>query len=206
MVNILSEKHIKQRRTTRMNGKVDLQERAKEAKRLILAGATWEQAGKIINCSSESLHKAARETWTKEEYNVVKKKAQENKRQLTKMSREHGKGRCVIVSETFSLIEMGEREIRKYGRDLFVPAFCVNELEQLAKFNDEAGKTLDVVIRKASIVPIEVEDTRSKKIIALCHKLYDEGFNVQLLVNSRGRELIKNLLPLRDTVLQIRII
>lgn len=182
---------------------VDKIQRGQKAVGLIYSGATWEQVARLMGFSVTHIREAVRESLTEKEYNMVRERAHQNKRRLVLISksRKFQKRQVASVSETFTLIEMGENAIRTLGENLYVPDFCIEELEKLSEFFREADTTLKAINSNKvnimmneddrSVVDVITMSKRSKKIVALCCKLYKEGYDVQLIINEKGKAIME---------------
>lgn len=167
-------------------------------------GATWEDLAEMFGLSIKTLQKYVRESYYREgDYKNLLKKARLNKaaKQMSEavLTQEIDE---VILVDTGFLMHAGVAWIMQQSLDIYIPAFCIRELEGLSKSHQEAEDLLTYYWSSRRIAPIDlygeeklweepvvpVRKPRIRGIVAVAVKLASLGKKVRLYTNSKPIE------------------
>ena len=108
--------------------------------------------------------------------------------------------------ETGYLIDTGMAGVLNESLDVYVPFFCINELEKMAKRYNTAEEVLNLFWSTYRMISVDLRDReelyeepnypvkdRSKGVVALCVELDSLGYRVRLKTNSREIEDLAHL-------------
>lgn len=188
---------------------------ANKAINMINGGASWEQVCKNLYFCKSYIQKIIKGTYkTEKDYNNLLAKAKANKKAIDEASRviidtesdsEEDEVKEVIVVETGYLMKKGVEGITGENLDIFIPHFCIRELEKLAKSHKIAKKVLLMFCETITITPINLmrreeilekpagpAKIRTYGVVAVCCYLWRKGYRVRLLTNSREIERMAN--------------
>ena len=194
---------------------MSVETRAKKAIDMIRNNsATWERAAEDLDYSVSHIRKIVKEHYkTETGYKKLCNIAKSNKANLkranavafnadpedllenTKVATE------VVVVETGYLLDNGMASLVEMGLDVYIPAFCIKELEHMVDSYSAAEELLTLywsthlitsinlrgheVLRVDPIIPVKA---RSKGVVATAVELDSLGLKVRLLTNSREIE------------------
>lgn len=137
---------------------------------MINAGKTWEECAEILENSVAHLQKIVRESYkTPTRYNNLLRKARENKRakeleqqkttaedveivekveaaESIEVFDEFEEDEEVILVETGYLLEAGISVFTQNVLPIFIPSFCINELDKMAKDNEKAKEIIMAIM------------------------------------------------------------
>lgn len=177
----------------------------KRAKTMIYAGATWESLTIAFGKSESTLRRKIKASYkTEGGHKRLLEKARENSR-LAKEAREkmgvptdEEDIKEIIVTETGYLLDHGVQGIMNESLDIFIPHFCVYELEKLARSYASASEVLTlhystkrlttINLRGKELLfedPASIVKKRTIGVVSVCCELFCQGFKVRLLTNSR---------------------
>ena len=197
----------------------------KKAISLINAGKTWEECSEILGNSVAYLQKIVRESYkTPTRYNNLLRKARENKKANEQMSEpmvkdvevkveaaesievfdEFEEDEEVILVETGYLLEAGISVFTQNVLPIFIPSFCINELDKMAKDNEKAKEIIMAIMSTNAVQQTNLRGyeyvyirrpsfeykSRSKGIAAAAKYLAECYSNVRVLTNSYEVERI----------------
>ena len=113
----------------------------------------------------------------------------------------------VLVVETGYLLNVGVSGFFNESLDMYMPSFCINELEKLSNVSKDARDLLSAIYstRRINLINLkeevlfedptfEIRKKRSIGVVSVCCDLYAKGFKVRLLTNSKE---IKDLADLQ---------
>lgn len=177
----------------------------KRAKAMIYAGATWETLTRAFGKSESTLRRKIKASYkTEGGHKRLLEKARENSR-LAKEAREkmgipadEEDIKEIIVTETGYLLDHGVQGVMNESLDIFIPHFCVYELEKLSRSYTSASEVLTLIYSTNRITTINqrgkevlfedpsfpVKNRRSIGVVSLCCELFCQDFKVRLLTNS----------------------
>ncbi len=177
----------------------------KRAKTMIYNGATWEQLTEHFGKAESTLRKKIKASYKDEnKHKRLLEKAREN----TRLAREAQAAldipsekediKEVIVTETGYLLDNGIQGIMNESLEIFMPHFCLRELDKLTRAYAAAEDVLTMFYSTNRITtinlngkeilfenPAYVAKKRTTGIVSLCCELFAQGFKVRLLTNSR---------------------
>lgn len=191
----------------------------KKAISLINAGKTWEECSEILGNSVAYLQKIVRESYkTPTRYNNLLRKARENKKANEQMSEpmvkdvevkveaaesievfdEFEEDEEVILVETGYLLEAGISVFTQNVLPIFIPSFCINELDKMAKDNEKAKEIIMAIMSTNAVQQTNLRGyeyvyirrpsfeykSRSKGIAAAAKYLAECYSHVRVLTNS----------------------
>ena len=191
----------------------------KKAISLINAGKTWEECSEILGNSVAYLQKIVRESYkTPTRYNNLLRKARENKKANEQMSEpmvkdvevkveaaesievfdEFEEDEEVILVETGYLLEAGISVFTQNVLPIFIPSFCINELDKMAKDNEKAKEIIMAIMSTNAVQQTNLRGyeyvyikrpsfeykSRSKGIAAAAKYLAECYPHVRVLTNS----------------------
>lgn len=197
----------------------------KKAISLINAGKTWEECSEILGNSVAYLQKIVRESYkTPTRYNNLLRKARENKKANEQMSEpmvkdvevkveaaesievfdEFEEDEEVILVETGYLLEAGISVFTQNVLPIFIPSFCINELDKMAKDNEKAKEIIMAIMSTNAVQQTNLRGyeyvyikrpsfeykSRSKGIAAAAKYLAECYSHVRVLTNSYEVERI----------------
>lgn len=197
----------------------------KKAISLINAGKTWEECSEILGNSVAYLQKIVRESYkTPTRYNNLLRKARENKKANEQMSEpmvkdvevkveaaesievfdEFEEDEEVILVETGYLLEAGISVFTQNVLPIFIPSFCINELDKMAKDNEKAKEIIMAIMSTNAVQQTNLRGyeyvyirrpsfeykSRSKGIAAAAKYLAECYPHVRVLTNSYEVERI----------------
>lgn len=173
---------------------------------MINAGATWTEVAEAFKHSERYVQVLAKSKYkTDTGYNKLLAKAKANKKAKAKANELIQPEKNVveevsevIVTETGYLLCTGMSGLTSESLDIYIPYFCVRELEKLSRASSVAEDILtmyyasrrmtSVNLRGKEVLfeepKIPVKD-RSKGVVALCCYLWGMGYRVRLLTSSR---------------------
>lgn len=189
---------------------------------MINAGKTWEECAEILENSVAYLQKIVRESYkTSTRYNNLLRKARENKRakelEQQKTTAEDVKivekveaaesievfdefedDKEVILVETGYLLEAGISVFTQNVLPIFIPSFCINELDKMAKDNEKAKEIIMAIMSTNAVQQTNLRGceyvyirrpsfeykSRSKGIAAAAKYLAECYPHVRVLTNS----------------------
>lgn len=173
-------------------------------------GADWLDVSKALGHTVQYCQKLARSQYkTETGYNKLLAKAKANKKakEEAKKLLELNKPTVteVVVTETGYLMTVGVDGIEKISSDIYVPRFCIKEMEKLARESSVAEEVVKYYFESREITAINLKGReelfvepqeylkdRSLGVVALCYFLWLRGYNVRLLTTSKEiRELAK---------------
>ena len=181
--------------------------RASKTIRMINGGATWEDVADALDLSVAYVQRIVKENYKREKsYNNLLAKAKANKKAKaeaeTIIATEEDapqKVKEAIVVETGYLFDRDVEDLE--GEDVFLPAFCVKELEKLRPSYEVAGQVLAKIRVSRIFTTLNLRNReeifeypnyfvkdRSVGVIACCCYLWARGYKVKLLTNSREIE------------------
>lgn len=189
--------------------------RVKKAINMINCGATWNQVCEALNLSKGYIQKIVKRTYkTEKGYNNLLAKAKANKKAIneaasaitdTESNCKKNNVKEVVVVETGYLLNKGYEGILEEGLELFIPYFCIKELEKLTYCLRDAEPIINMLYRTNAITPINLwgkeqlfeEPSESVKdrtygVVAVCCYLWNKGYHVRLMTNSREIEKLAN--------------
>ena len=204
--------------------------RAQKAIRMINAlNATWEEVAEAVSLAPKTIQRIVKEHYkTPKGYNNLLAKARANKKAkeqaeeiIRDSSVEEGtekKVKEVIVTETGYLLDVGVNGILKESLDMYIPYFCIGELEKLSKSYKNAEEILTLFWSTRKITSINIrgkevlyEDPiipvkdRTEGVVAVCVELDRMGYKVRLLTNSREIEDLAKLQNCGIDVVRIKV-
>lgn len=169
--------------------------RCNKAISLINKGKTWEEVSKILDLSVPYIQKLVKLHYKRDKaYNNLLAKARENKKAKIQDFIVSEDINEVIVTETGYVMKVG---VPNEALDMYIPAFCIGELEKLANRSQEAVDFLTVCWETSKVRCINIRGremlykqpsfpvkNRSKGIVAVAIELIKMGFKVRLLTTS----------------------
>ena len=177
-----------------MKKTADAKARVENAVKRIESGETWRQVAVDSKVTVGYLQTQVRKYYGNDKYQELNAMAKENKKNRIAL-RESGLGvEKVIVTETFSLIELMSNDMNRYECKLYMPMICLEELKQLSKFYKEAKSALEEVKNGNVILVKTFKNTvianfktteRNNAIITTCMELQRLGYNVTIWANRR---------------------
>ena len=190
-----------------MKEKLSTYRKALKARRMINQfNADWDDVSAEFGNCTVYLQRIVKKTYTREgDYRNLLKKAQKNKQAKVTSTADVNE---VVVAETGYLMDLGFNNVLGSGLPVYVPNFCINELEKLSKSYAEANDLLNIYwglngletvdIRwkeQLHVVPSYSVKNRSWGIVAVCVFLINSGYKVRLYTNSYE---VENLAALQD--------
>ena len=195
---------------------------------MINAGKTWEECSEILGNSVAYLQKIVRESYkTPTRYNNLLRKARENKRakeleqqkttaedvervekveaaESIEVFDEFEEDEEVILVETGYLLEAGISVFTQNVLPIFIPSFCINELDKMAKDNEKAKEIIMAIMSTNAVQQTNLRGyeyvyirrpsfeykSRSKGIAAAAKYLAECYSHVRVLTNSYEVERI----------------
>ena len=177
-----------------MKKTADAKARTENAVRRIESGETWRQVAVDSRVAVGYLQTQVRKYYGNDKYQELKAMARENKKNRIALRESGLAAEEVIVTETFSLIELMSNDMNKHECKLYMPMFCLEELKQLSKFYKEAKIALEKVKNGNIILVKTFKNTvlgnfktteRNNAIITTCMELQKLGYNVTIWANRR---------------------
>lgn len=194
-----------------MGKSVSNETRAKKIIRMVNAsGMTWEEISEALGLSIKYIQLLARKHYkTETGYKKLLDKARVNKkakakvkavRLITPVSEAESKKeeREVIVTETGYLLCTGASKILSEELDVYIPFFCVKELEKLSRDSAVAEEVLKMHYSTERMTSINLKGRevlfeeprksvkdRTMGVVALCCYLWSMDYRVRLLTNSK---------------------
>lgn len=165
--------------------------------------ATWETVAEVLGVTPKTIRGYVSASYSKKSYYrelIAKEKA--NREALLAQAREvisdEDEVDEVIVTETGALIKKGSAGIMDESLPIFVPFFCIRELEKLSRNCLEAEKvlayygsgritTINLRYREElfSEPSFAVSKSRTIGIVALVCELWTQGYKVRLSTTSK---------------------
>lgn len=196
--------------------------RANKAIAIINAGGTWKDVELAVKVSKSRIQTILREHYSASGggkspwYKKLLKKARENEkaREAEKVQAQvegqqedvTGFPKEVVVVETGYLLDTRAAGVLNESLDVYIPFFCINELEKLTNSYATAEEILTLFWSTQRIISINLRGReelyeepnypvkdRSKGVIALCVELDSLGYRVRLMTNSREIEDLAHL-------------
>lgn len=174
--------------------------------RMINSGKTWEEVSEYLEISIPYIQKLTREHYTRpKNYNNLLHKARENKSKQKKVAEILPEPiEEVLVVDTGYLMEVGISALNQEC-PLYIPKFCLNELEKLSTSYKIAEDILLTIYSTHSIQVINLRGRevlfqepsipvkdRTKGIVATATHLWSLFPHVRILTNSREVEILAN--------------
>ncbi|MBO6243415.1 MAG: hypothetical protein J6O41_02450 [Clostridia bacterium] len=175
---------------------------------------TWEDVSNALNLSKPYCQRIVRQHYKREKnYNNLLKKARENKK-AKKISKEeitlktNSNETEVIVTETGYMLDKGIVDLSSQSLKVYVPYFCLQELEKLSNVKKEAEQLLMFYYSTRGIECINIRGKeylntyptvlvkpRTIGVVALCVYLHKKGYKVRL--HTKSKEIV-NLAKLQN--------
>lgn len=174
--------------------------------RMINGGKTWEEVSEYLKISIPYIQKLTREHYIRpKNYNNLLKKAKENKANQKKVAEILPEPiEEVLVVDTGYLMETGVSAINQEC-PLYIPKFCLNELEKLSASYKIAEDILLAIYSTNSLQVINLRGRevlfkepstpvkdRTKGIVATAAHLWSLFSHVRILTNSKEVEILAN--------------
>ena len=183
---------------------------------MINKGSFVEEVAKEFEYSLGYVYKLLREHYPvkKSSYSKLLAKSREHKQKQVQvalsqpMSEEDNssKQKEVIVTETGYMLVTGVNGILNESLDIYVPYFCLKELDKLSRSCQVAKELMTMHWTTNRVAPINLRGheelyvdptypvkNRSRGVVATCVELVSKGFKVRLLTNSLEIEKLAKL-------------
>lgn len=175
-------------------------------KNMIFHGATWEEISSKMGYSITHLQRTVKATYTNVKwYYKLLEKARANKTAKESVENNFNTIHEVVVVETGYLLERGVNGLLGHCLQVFIPSFCIRELENLSKTYPVASEVLTAywattsvnainltgkeVLYKEPAIPVK---SRSYGIVAVAVELESQRKKVRLFTNSREIQRLAN--------------
>lgn len=164
--------------------------------------ATWKELSETFGLSKGYIQKCVHKSYSREgDYQNLLEKARQNK--ASKQQAEAQKAELEIIDEvilvdTGFIMRAGVKWLMQQSLEIYIPAFCIRELEYLSKTSPVADQVLTFFWSTRRMSSIELngneillkepdfslKKARSRGVCATAVKLYSLGKKVRLYTNS----------------------
>lgn len=190
---------------------------------MIRGGSYIEEVAQKFELSVSYVYKLLKENYPvrRELYSNLLKTSRENKKKRAEETKALSEPMSenaamsnqeeVVVLETGYMLAVGVKaieDILKEGLDVYVPFFCVKELEKLSRSYHDAEALMTVHWQSGKITSLNLKGKeslyveasypirqRSKGVVSVCIELASKGFRVNLYTNSKE---IKRLAEMQE--------
>ncbi len=165
--------------------------------KIIRSGATWQEVSELLDYSIVYLQRLCKTHFKRpENYRKLLELAQSNKK--AKKEAKNVVDDEVIVIETGAIISKGWQWIVSQDIKIFMPLFCISEIEKISERNPRAEEVLLGLYRTNIVNLIRMtrkQETllsepkwcpkdRSIGVVSLCCRLWTEGKHLRLVTTS----------------------
>ena len=174
---------------------------AKAIRMINREGATWEDLSEMFSLSKGYIQKCVHKSYSREgDYQNLLNKARQNKdaKQQAESQKKEQEIEEVILVDTGFVKRAGVKWLMQQSLPLYIPAFCIRELERMSRKDPVAKQVLTFYWSTRRMISIELngkeillkepskplKKPRSRGVVAVAVKLYSLGNKVRLYTNS----------------------
>lgn len=174
---------------------------AKAIRMINREGATWEDLSEMFSLSKGYIQKCVHKSYSREgDYQNLLNKARQNKdaKQQAESQKKEQEIEEVILVDTGFVKRAGVKWLMQQSLPLYIPAFCIRELERMSRKDPVAKQVLTFYWSTRRMSSIELngkeillkepskplKKPRSRGVVAVAVKLYSLGNKVRLYTNS----------------------
>lgn len=174
---------------------------AKAIRMINREGATWEDLSEMFSLSKGYIQKCVHKSYSREgDYQNLLNKARQNKdaKQQAESQKKEQEIEEVILVDTGFVKRAGVKWLMQQSLPLYIPAFCIRELERMSRKGPVAKQVLTFYWSTRRMSSIELngkeillkepskplKKPRSRGVVAVAVKLYSLGNKVRLYTNS----------------------
>ena len=174
---------------------------AKAIRMINREGATWEDLSEMFSLSKGYIQKCVHKSYSREgDYQNLLNKARQSKdaKQQAESQKKEQEIEEVILVDTGFVKRAGVKWLMQQSLPLYIPAFCIRELERMSRKDPVAEQVLTFYWSTRRMSSIELngkeillkepskplKKPRSRGVVAVAVKLYSLGNKVRLYTNS----------------------
>ena len=175
---------------------------AKAIRMINREGATWKDLSEMFSLSIVHIQRCVRNSYSRNgDYQNLLEKARQNKaakQQAESQKAEPEINEEVILVDTGFVKRAGVKWLMQQSLPLYIPAFCIRELERMSEESSVAKQVLTFYwsTRRMSSIELNGKElllkepksplrkARSRGVVAVAVKLYSLGKKVRLYTNS----------------------